>query len=376
MTKPPGQPPKLLRDLAAQYALRFLDHPWFDSALVRPTEGPTLAMLLIRIYHEYLRGHLISKTDAGHAIASEHKATTNKYIQLGVDIKAITIESSTLDQRIKLLVPTRSGLRLVESELDAIVKGWLSLRPWLEGLPDEPLFPPLDDPYLNRVMARTSSQTTLDFNRRTHKGTLAFAAATKLVARRGHVDDSTKIGRDIFSAVHSEILRFFPTHEYAHNSLYFNAMLGRRFSDALVHAEHLLTIDPRSLHYRALRADALKSLGDYKRALEDINIVIKEEPTNDDALIIRARTQAAAGALTDAINDYSTLAKRQDGRAELYTIYLPERAKCYEQLGQSKRAIADLTRALALTLKDEALADTDDAEILDAQIRIIKMKST
>src|SRR5581483_8869252 len=96
------------RNTAALFAAMFMRREWFSDwfrGVVKVTEAPTLALLLISIYQHRQAATLLSKQEACGIIGVAHPSTIRKYVKLAERLEAIRIETSALDARVDWLVP-------------------------------------------------------------------------------------------------------------------------------------------------------------------------------------------------------------------------------------------------------------------------------
>ncbi|MFO7722268.1 MAG: tetratricopeptide repeat protein, partial [Bacteroidales bacterium] len=89
------------------------------------------------------------------------------------------------------------------------------------------------------------------------------------------------------------------------------------------------------------RAVTFVYLGDYKSAEKDLEIVLKEEPTNQDALFNMASVKMNTDQLGDAIQYFNTLLTYYPNHAASYHY----RGVAYLNLGKRAEACSDLQKA-------------------------------
>ncbi|MEZ5174059.1 MAG: tetratricopeptide repeat protein [Bacteroidia bacterium] len=95
-------------------------------------------------------------------------------------------------------------------------------------------------------------------------------------------------------------------------------------------------------------AKSLFEQQNYSASIEKLNSVITQEPSNDDALWLRARCYKALGDCPRAISDFQAAAGNQPKNATLYEGL----AQCQIQLGQTDNALISVDRMLALSPKN------------------------
>lgn len=115
-----------------------------------------------------------------------------------------------------------------------------------------------------------------------------------------------------------------------------------RLDLALADVNQSLSIQPNNSQAYEFRSRVYRGLRDYPHALADLNEALKRD-YNPNLLLAQAGIEEERGNLKTAIDIYGATLVRQPNSS----VALLKRARAYEQLKQTDRALADCTAAIA-----------------------------
>ena len=107
---------------------------------------------------------------------------------------------------------------------------------------------------------------------------------------------------------YEELVRLYPADNAGHANLAFAYLLVRNVDKAVVEGRKAIEIDPKNVQQRTNYAMYAMYAGDFKTSINEANIVLKERPTFEFALITLARSSVAAGDLEEGRKAYERLA--------------------------------------------------------------------
>jgi tetratricopeptide (TPR) repeat protein len=129
--------------------------------------------------------------------------------------------------------------------------------------------------------------------------------------------------------------------------------LAGDFGGAVVDLTRVLAIDPNDMEARAFRGDVWRSLGNYRRATDDLTAAIQADPENPELFFSRGLVRALDDQLDGAINDYqSGLRLKPDEKRKLdFLNFLKEKkARQTELNNNNSRPNESSTRRVALVI--------------------------
>ncbi len=132
----------------------------------------------------------------------------------------------------------------------------------------------------------------------------------RISIRRGVLDDA--------ELLLEEVVERAPDYHEARSEL--AAVLGqrRRYLAAIVHARHLLRVDPRNMAWRLLYAKACDGLGDYDEALRTYTLLLEQMPGEPDLELAIAHLLRNRGSTSEAIVGFQSAARRPATEAAAY----------------------------------------------------------
>ena len=326
-----------------RFCLNFLGRNWFGTTL-KGAEAVTFTQLMLTVYLVQRKGFLLSKKDAMRAIGAEQVTTAKRLVDAAVELGMLRVEKSKRDRRVELLVPTDTGLEIIEKELGVMEEAihWAELR-LAEGHAHEAHFAVRGDPKAPRLKLSDEHPPSYEFE---HSITVEPPRLEELLlindpfAGQGGPQTFTR-----YIDAYTETLRLMPNNVHA---LEERARLYERIDRhdwALADINLLMELRPDQ--YLADRARVHLAMDQYDDAIADITrlLELKPELAPRD---IRARAYACKGDWQHALEDFDAAVKEVEGMFK-EPIVLPElragRGFAHAALGHFDEALVDLETA-------------------------------
>ena len=121
------------------------------------------------------------------------------------------------------------------------------------------------------------------------------------------------------------------------------------FNNALPNLNAAIKINPNSPKLYAVRGCIYLNLKNYSAAVSDCNKALQLEPQNADAFLFRALAQGNLKNFSQAISDCNSAMQLSEKLSANYlAIAYHTRGICYKELGENKKAQADIAKAKEL----------------------------
>lgn len=135
------------------------------------------------------------------------------------------------------------------------------------------------------------------------------------------------------------------TREYYAELVKSNHLVSQEsWTQALAKLEPLVAEHPENVQARILLSETLRELGQYARAAEQANRILKLDPYSSAGFCLRAASLEKLGKTEEALRDYTAAANLNPKDQES----LMRRATLLNMLGRSKEALVDAKRAVEL----------------------------
>jgi tetratricopeptide (TPR) repeat protein len=299
--------------VAGKYLAHTLTRVWFDGIFDRRSQ-PHMVRLLVGVFEAYSEGLLPTKMQIMKAMGVVDARTSQRYIGLAVDLNLLTVEPSTLDQRVELLCPTEKLLTLVRRELAKVA--------------DE----------LQLGAQALSATFDLEVQRDN-----PFYSFSPVAALQELYDSSWQHRVDRFS----ETIRLSPENLEALRRRAEAYAYLEAHDKALADYAEIIRVDP--VQGYSLRGDYHGSKGQLESAIADYTEALQLTPKDSWLYFDRAELYDLMDRFEEAISDYSAAINNcSEENAWMIGPYLEFRATANERKGDVLEAIADTERAMQL----------------------------
>lgn len=308
--------------ILAYRTTEFLERRWFGG-MFEGEDQISVARLLIQAFSYYERGLLLTKTQARTGMRAVDARTARRYIELVEQQGLLTVNQSSIDQRVQYLCLTEKGHQLVKKELVQIADLIVPVAEWMRTEVHEKIVPKpsplwggtdaLDDRLKERSRARIPEYTE------------AIRLAPHNVAAYGgravaylEIGEHEKAIADFTAAIQLEPSnpRPFEWRAFAHE-------LAGAYDKAIDDYSEAIRLNPDRAWNYGNRGDLFMTIQDYERAAADFTAVLESEyvryqPSYEYHLYTtRADAYKAAGRVKEAIADYEWALKRYPRSEEI-----------------------------------------------------------
>jgi tetratricopeptide (TPR) repeat protein len=332
---------------AVEFCLNFLERDWFGAGL-KGEESLTLARLLLTVYGAQCQGLLISKKDAMRAIGAEHVSTTKRYADIALQLGILKLEKSAIDRRVELLVPTDVGIRMIEKELDTIAEtirwaaaefanDWSKASELKGSISSHPLrleeLTLVADPFTPRPERHGQPRKTEEQDNVTKQMIMQLEQAQE-ARPRSHAR---------WIAAYSETIRLMPSNVLALDARSEAYKFLGDYEKALADVNRMEELQPGKWLVR--RAYILNALRRYDAAIADMSRAIELEPEMREPRINRAEAYVETEEWQLALKDLDYVME-PEGTREYPPDWVRLRGYARVGVGQIKEAIDDLEYVL------------------------------
>ena len=168
--------------------------------------------------------------------------------------------------------------------------------------------------YINQILYEgklsEAEKMCRDFLKKDPKNTEAMSILSEIASRLGYLEDAEFL---LENAVNFE-----PNNPELRKKYLIILRKKQKFSKAMIQAEYLCKTFPKSLSYKAQMAIEIMQNGDYEKAIEIFDSILKKAPNDPNTLTSKGHALKTFGNNIDAIKSYKLAHKAKPDHGEAY----------------------------------------------------------
>ena len=168
--------------------------------------------------------------------------------------------------------------------------------------------------YINQILYEgklsEAEKMCRDFLKKDPKNTEAMSILSEIASRLGYLDDAEFL---LENAVNFE-----PNNPELRKKYLIILRKKQKFSKAMIQAEYLCKTFPKNLSYKAQMAIEIMQNGDYEKAIEIFDSILKKAPNDPNTLTSKGHALKTFGNNIDAIKSYKLAHKAKPDHGEAY----------------------------------------------------------
>lgn len=168
--------------------------------------------------------------------------------------------------------------------------------------------------YINQILYEgklsEAEKMCRDFLKKDPKNTEAMSILSEIASRLGYLEDAEFL---LENAVNFE-----PNNPELRKKYLIILRKKQKFSKAMIQAEYLCKTFPKNLSYKAQMAIEIMQNGDYEKAIEIFDSILKKAPNDPNTLTSKGHALKTFGNNIDAIKSYKLAHKAKPDHGEAY----------------------------------------------------------
>ena len=168
--------------------------------------------------------------------------------------------------------------------------------------------------YINQILYEgklsEAEKMCRDFLKKDPKNTEAMSILSEIASRLGYLEDAEFL---LENAVNFE-----PNNPELRKKYLIILRKKQKFSKAMIQAEYLCKTFPKNLSYKAQMAIEIMQNGDYEKAIEIFDSILKKAPNDPNTLTSKGHALKTFGNNIDAIESYKLAHKAKPDHGEAY----------------------------------------------------------
>ena len=168
--------------------------------------------------------------------------------------------------------------------------------------------------YINQILYEgklsEAEKMCRDFLKKDPKNTEAMSILSEIASRLGYLEDAEFL---LENAVNFE-----PNNSELRKKYLIILRKRQKFSKAMIQAEYLCKTFPKNLSYKAQMAIEIMQNGDYEKAIEIFDSILKKAPNDPNTLTSKGHALKTFGNNIDAIKSYKLAHKAKPDHGEAY----------------------------------------------------------
>ena len=168
--------------------------------------------------------------------------------------------------------------------------------------------------YINQILYEgklsEAEKMCRDFLKKDPKNTEAMSILSEIASRLGYLEDAEFL---LENAVNFE-----PNNPELRKKYLIILRKKQKFSKAMIQAEYLCKTFPKNLSYKAQMAIEIMQNGDYEKAIEIFDSILKKAPNDPNTLTSKGHALKTFGNNIDAIKSYKLARKAKPDHGEAY----------------------------------------------------------
>ena len=168
--------------------------------------------------------------------------------------------------------------------------------------------------YINQILYEgklsEAEKMCRDFLKKDPKNTEAMSILSEIASRLGYLEDAEFL---LENAV-----KFEPNNPELRKKYLIVLRKKQKFSKAMIQAEYLCKTFPKNLSYKAQMAIEIMQNGDYEKAIEIFDSILKKAPNDPNTLTSKGHALKTFGNNIDAIKSYKLAHKAKPDHGEAY----------------------------------------------------------
>ena len=168
--------------------------------------------------------------------------------------------------------------------------------------------------YINQILYEgklsEAEKMCRDFLKKDPRNTEAMSILSEIASRLGYLEDAEFL---LENAV-----KFEPNNPELRKKYLIVLRKKQKFSKAMIQAEYLCKTFPKNLSYKAQMAIEIMQNGDYEKAIEIFDSILKKAPNDPNTLTSKGHALKTFGNNIDAIESYKLAHKAKPDHGEAY----------------------------------------------------------